>query len=216
MSIDYLMESEEEALRLELKTDASVVRAQAGSGRSEAGHAGSRYLLRCRGNHCHPCRYGFPGGHALGIDASPGRIQHARTKYARREPSLNAGTSGKTCPIWENSILCGSGLSWNTSGRSFDIVRNLASIVADGGILCLVDLDHNCLNHYGLSERLETALRASIAALEHIANFDPYAGRKLYSHLYRLGFSDIRFRRGPSSHLRSSCVTVMPSTGSRR
>jgi len=65
-----------------------------------------------------------------------------------------------------------------------------------GGILCLVDLDHNCLNHYGLSPRLEAALNAALKQMEEKGNFDPYAGRKLYSHLYRLGFADIRVEAG--------------------
>jgi hypothetical protein len=80
--------------------------------------------------------------------------------------------------------------------ESFDIVANAAALLKSGGILCLIDLDHNSLNHYGISERIEKAIVSIIAQVEEKGNFDPYAGRKLYSHLYRLGFRDIRVEAG--------------------
>jgi SAM-dependent methyltransferase len=197
MSMDYLMENEEEALRLELKTDESVVRSQA----ALAGlKPGMRVADICCGAGVTTAILGSmagPGGYALGVDASPGRIQHARTKYGEagslfecRDIREDLSDLGKFDFVWVRFVL----EYFRT--EAFDIVRNLGSLVADGGILCLIDLDHNCLNHYGLSDRLEKALKASIAALETTANFDPYAGRKLYSHLYRLGFADIRVDAG--------------------
>jgi hypothetical protein len=47
-----------------------------------------------------------------------------------------------------------------------------------------------------MSRRLEVALASAIHQLEERANFDPYAGRKLYSHLYRMGYRDIRVEAG--------------------
>ena len=193
MSTDYLMESEEEALRLELKTDAAVVHAQA----SLAGlKPGMRVADICCGAGVTTAILGgmaAPRGYALGIDASPGRIQHARTRYAQagalfecrdiREDLSDLGTFDF---VWVRFVL------EYFKAEAFDIVRNLRSLVADGGIMCLIDLDYNCMNHYGLSGRLENAIHASMGALEDTANFDPYAGRKLYSHLYRLGFSEIQ------------------------
>ncbi|OHD81673.1 MAG: methyltransferase type 11 [Spirochaetes bacterium RIFOXYC1_FULL_54_7] len=193
MSIDYLMESDEEALRLELKTDAAVVQAQA----TLAGlKPGMRVADICCGAGLTTAILGgmaSPGGHALGIDASSGRIQHARTRYGQagslfecRDIREDLSDLGKFDFVWVRFVL------EYFKAEAFDVVRNLGSIVADGGILCLIDLDHNSLNHYGLSDRLEKALRVSIAALEDTVNFDPYAGRKLYSHLYRLGYTDIQ------------------------
>jgi len=197
MSIDYLMESEEEALRLELKTDAAVVQAQA----SLAGlKPGMRVADICCGAGVTTAILGSmasPGGYALGIDASPGRIRHARTNYGQagalfecRDICGDLSDLGKFDFVWVRFVL------EYFKAEAFDIVQNLGSIVADGGILCLIDLDHNCLNHYGLSDRLEKALQVSIAALESTADFDPYAGRKLYSHLYRLGYTDIQVAAG--------------------
>jgi hypothetical protein len=58
--------------------------------------------------------------------------------------------------------------------------------------MCLVDLDHNCLSHYEIPQRLETALVAVMKILEEKANFDPFAGRKLYSYLFDLGYTYIK------------------------
>ena len=35
------------------------------------------------------------------------------------------------------------------------LVKHLTKSLKKGGILCLADLDHNCLNHYGHSKRLK-------------------------------------------------------------
>jgi len=71
------------------------------------------------------------------------------------------------------------------------MVTHISRLLNPGGILCLIDLDHNCLNHFGLSDRLERSLFAALKILEEQANFDPYVGRKLYSYLYDLGFQEI-------------------------
>jgi hypothetical protein len=50
------------------------------------------------------------------------------------------------------------------------------------------------MNHYGHQPRLESTIRDIISHLEQSANFDPYAGRKLYSHMYDLGLEEIQVR----------------------
>jgi hypothetical protein len=74
----------------------------------------------------------------------------------------------------------------------FQLVENIIKILKTGGILCLIDLDYNCLSHFGIPDRLERAIFAITEILEKKANFDPYAGRKLYSYLYDLGFEEIK------------------------
>ena len=55
----------------------------------------------------------------------------------------------------------------------------------------MIDLDHNCLSHYGIPERLDNTIHELMKVAEVKTNFDPYVGRKLYSYLYDLGCCDI-------------------------
>lgn len=188
----YLMENSEEIQRLERKTDASAVERCA----TRAGlRPGQRVIDVCCGAGVTTSvlsRLAGPQGRAVGVDLSAERLDHARATYG------NPTTSFELRDV--RTSLEGLGtfdFAWVRFAleyfrqESFDIVARLADVMAPGGIVCLVDLDHNCLNHWGLSPRLEAALTAAIRQVEARDNFDPYAGRKLYSHLQRLGFNDI-------------------------
>jgi ubiquinone/menaquinone biosynthesis C-methylase UbiE len=192
MSTPYLMENEEEIRRLELKTDAAVVERYA----TMAGlKPGMRVVDVCCGAGVTTSILGKltgPSGSALGVDFSPERIDHARTQYG------NKGTTFVRHDVRQSFSDLGSfDFAWVRFAleyfrqESSAIVAHLAEALNPGGILCLIDLDHNCLNHYGLSERLERGLSSVIHQVENEGNFDPYAGRKLYSHLYKLGFAGI-------------------------
>jgi hypothetical protein len=74
---------------------------------------------------------------------------------------------------------------------SFDIVKHISNYLKPGGTLCLIDLDHNCLNHYGIPERLEKTILDCAHLLKGKGDFDFWAGRKLYSFLYDLGYENI-------------------------
>ena len=56
---------------------------------------------------------------------------------------------------------------------------NITKILKPGGIMCLIDLDHNCLSHYGIPPRLQRTVNDIMFELQKKANFDPYAGRKI-------------------------------------
>jgi SAM-dependent methyltransferase len=190
--IDYLMESKDEVTRQELKTDC-------GSVESEALWAGIGPGMRVADICCGPGKTSAclsalvqPGGAVVGIDYSADRIAHAIEHYRGegvefkcrdiREPLDDLGTFDF---VWVRFVLeyCLS--------TSFELVSHLSRIVKPGGILCLIDLDHNCLSHYGIPPRLEKTLFALVRMSESKADFDPYAGRRLYSHLYRLGYKEI-------------------------
>ncbi len=199
MPIPYIMENAEETERLEMKTDSAVVAAQ-------AGRAGLLPGMRVADIGCGPGKTtsilgGIAGitGSAVGFDGSEERIEYARRRYGSA-PASDAGADVSFIRhdlrepieglppfdfVWVRFFL-----EYHRT-EAFNIVRNCASILKPGGILCLVDLDHNCMSHYGITPRLEKAVKAAISILEEKADFDPYAGRKLYSHLYRNGFSDI-------------------------
>jgi SAM-dependent methyltransferase len=189
----YMMEDEEEALRLDLKTDPAAVRRQ-------ARWAGIRPGMRVGDFGCGPGVTSYhlnrvvqPGGSVVGLDFAPGRIAYARERYAA--PGIEYAVADIRGPlerfgpfdvVWVRFVL-----EYYRS-TAFEIVRNVLSVLKPGGIICLADLDHNCLSHFAPPPRAERALYGVMAKLEAAADFDPYAGRKLYAHLYDLGLAEIR------------------------
>jgi len=189
---EYLMESDEEAFRQDIKTGIEVVERQA----LWAGiKPGMRVADICCGSGkttsvLHTLVH--PGGTVVGVDGSEKRIEYAKGHYSTEGIEFKCKDIRKSLDdlemfdfVWVRFVL------EFYRAQSFDIVKNISRIVKPGGILCLIDLDHNCLSHFGLSQKLERALFSAIKKVEEEANFDPYAGRKLYSHLYRLGYQDI-------------------------
>jgi len=189
----YLMESDEETSRLEIKTDGKAVKRQA----LWAGiKPGMRVADICCGSGKTTSallKVVQPGGTVVGVDCSEKRIQYAQEHYGVKGIEFKSKDIRRPLDdlgmfdfVWVRFVLefyCSS---------SFEMVKNMSSIVKPGGMLCLVDLDHNCLNHYGLSRKLEKTLFSLMKFVEKKADFDPYAGRKLYSHLYRLGYQDMK------------------------
>jgi len=189
---DYLMESEEEALRLDLKTDRWQVIRQArwagivpgmrvadlgcGSGKTTAA---LQELVQ-------------PDGQVVGVDISEKRCEFARRHYGHtgarferadvREPNPELGTFDA---LWVRFVL------EYYRAESAAIVSTIAALLKPGGLLCLLDLDNNCLCHHEMPPRLERAMNEVMGLLSSRANFDPYAGRRLYAHLYDLGFERI-------------------------
>jgi len=197
MKTSYLMENEDEVRRLEIKTDAAVVEGFA----TRAGLLpGMRVAdVFCGSGLTTAILAGLVGetGSAEGFDASAERIAYATANYGGKRTSFHLADARNTFPeqglfdfVWVRFAL------EYFRKESFDIVCNLSALLKEGGILCLIDLDHNCLNHFGMEGRMEKALESIMGQLEEKSNFDPYAGRKLYSHLYRLGFGDIRVEAG--------------------
>ncbi len=190
----YLMENLEETLRLEFKTDAERVKQQ-------ARWCGVRPGLRILDAGCGPGKTSSiihdllrQDGELLGIDYSEERIRHAKERYGGRE-----GIDFQVCDlkkpldhlglfdlVWVRFVL-----EYNLA-QGPDIIKNLTSCLKPGGTLCLLDLDHNCLNHYGMPAETEHTLFELMAVMEAHYNFDPYAGRKLYAYLYDAGYENIR------------------------
>ena len=197
-SNDYLMESEDEISRLTSKTDSKALKTQAQWAGVESG-------MRVADVGCGPGltttllgEIVRPGGEVVGIDQSASRIAHAQQQYTSagirfvcRDITAGLQDLGEFDFVWVRFIL------EYFRSNSIEIVKNISSIVQPGGILCLADLDYNCLNYYGISPRLERAIHKAVRTLEEEANFDPFAGRKLYSYLYNLGFQDIKVNLYP-------------------
>jgi ubiquinone/menaquinone biosynthesis C-methylase UbiE len=189
---DYIMESDEESLRLDLKTDPDILKKQ-------ALWAGLKPGMRVADLGCGSGKTTFylnelvqPKGAAVGFDISPQRIEYAQTHY------LTESTQYVMCDIREPiDHLEEFDFIWmrfvleHYRKNSFEIVKNIASLLKPGGILCLADLDYNCLTHFGLPPKLEQTLFDIMEKVAKYGNFDPYAGRKLYAYLYDLKFEQL-------------------------
>jgi SAM-dependent methyltransferase len=188
----YLMESDEEILRLEMKTDRVSIRRQ-------ALWAGIRPGMRVVDIGCGTGKTTFclfelvhPGGRAVGLDVSRKRVGYAEAHYSA--PGIEFSRRDMCGPLDDLGLFDFAWVRYMLEyyrEQSFSIVRNVSRLLEPGGILCLIDLDYNCMNHYGLSPRLERAIHGIMDALQQNRDFDPYAGRRLYSYLYDLHYEEI-------------------------
>jgi len=191
---DYFMENEAESLRLEVKTRPDAVKKQ-------ALWCGIKPGLRVLDAGCGPGKVTSilhemiqPGGTILGVDYSEKRIDHAKKHYGEKsgidfqlhDLRDHPEGVGQFDLIWVRFVL-----EYNLL-ESPEIVRNLTACLKPDGYLCLLDLDHNCVSHYQLPNKMEKVLFEIMARLQQEYNFDPYSGRKLYSYLYELDCQNIQ------------------------
>ena len=188
----YLMDSENETLRLDLKTDGKTVEKQAMWAGIKSGMRVADLGFGSGKTTHYLHKLVQPNGEVVGVDIVEARIKYAKKHYSKkgieylcRDISEPLEDLGMFDFIWVRFVL-----EYHRS-KSFDIVKNISQILKPGGILCLIDLDYNCLNHFGLSKRLERTIYGLTKALEKNTDFDPYVGIKLYSYLYDLGYQDI-------------------------
>ncbi len=189
----YFMENEEEIKRLDIKTDPNEVKEQAlwcGIG------PGTRILdVGCGPGKTTSLFHALiqPGGEAVGVDISESRINHARSFYSEksgidfqiRDIRLSMTDLGQFDFIWVRFVL----EFYRTS--ALDIIKNISANLKPGGYMCLIDLDYNCLSHWEMPPAMEAIIMKVMLYMEDKYNFDLYAGRKLYTHLYDLKFEDI-------------------------
>ena len=152
-----------------------------------------------------------PAGETVGIDFSLARIEYAREHYSRpglrfqcrdiREPLADLGHFDF---VWVRFVL-----EYYQAG-SFDLIRNFIDLLAPGGILCLIDLDCNGLNHHEMPDRLATTINELM--------LDP-AGKSRFRSLCRPQtlFLSLRpwFRGDPSGSNRPPC-DLRGTAGKRR
>ena len=191
----YFMESEEESLRLDLKTDPGPVEEQA---RWAGAVPGMRVVdLGCgAGKTSHILnRLVQPGGEVVGIDHSQQRLDYAMEHYAESGISYVLGDArGSLSDLGRFDLVWIRFLLEYYEHLSCAIAKNAYQLLNPGGTICLLDLDHNCLGYFGGSERLERTMRNMVLAMQRQYGFDPFVGRKLYSYLYDLGCVDIEVR----------------------
>ncbi|MEE4114154.1 MAG: class I SAM-dependent methyltransferase [Desulfobacteraceae bacterium] len=194
----YLMESDTEIERLEMKTRGEDVVDQARWAGIAPGQRVADIGCGSGKTSFHLLELVQPGGEVVGIDGSVERIAYARENY--KHPNLSFVCRDFLDPL---SDLGGFDFIWIRfileyyRNESAAIVQRAYEVLNPGGILCLIDLDHNCLSHHELPPRLAQAIMAAMNCLEQQQNFDPFAGRKLYTRLYDLGMSEIQVDMRP-------------------
>ena len=197
----YLMENAEEAKRLELKTDkAAVIRQAAWAGIGP----GMRVLdVGCGTGITTEALAELVGetGQVTGLDFSQERLTIAREQcssnrvdYVHHDILSPYYASEPYDAVWSRFFL-----EYFRKDQRHIVMNSVASL-RPGGIACLADLDNNSLSHCGLSDRLQQTFEDIVGRLERDFDFDPYAGRRLYGHLYSLGFQDIACK-GEMHHL---------------
>jgi SAM-dependent methyltransferase len=188
----YFMESEEETARLDIKTDVAAVLAQ-------AVWAGLHPGMSVADVGCGPGKTSAalldavrPGGRVVGIDGSAERLEFARQNYGTDDLTFhqfnaldNLDELGTFDFVW-----CRFLLEYHRE-RADRLYANLDRLVRPGGILCLIDLDYNCMTHFGLPARLETTIHRIIRSLERDSDFDPFAGRRIYTKLFDMGYTEL-------------------------
>jgi SAM-dependent methyltransferase len=189
----YLMENSEEEKRLDIKTDPDAVKEQA----LWFGIAsGARVLdVGCGPGKTTALLHDLiqPNGEAVGVDIANTRILHAKKYYGER-PGIDFQVRDIRLPmkdlgqfdfIWVRFIL------EYYRKDAIDIIKNISANLKPGGCMCLLDLDYNCLSHWEMPQAMEGILNKTMLYMQEYFNFDLYAGRKLYAHLYDLGFEYI-------------------------
>lgn len=134
-----------------------------------------------------------PDGLAVGVDRSAERIAHACHNYASSRVAFHQRNFfDSLTDLGEFDFVWMRFIAEYFLAESAQLIRHVAASVKPGGILCLADLDHNCLNHSGHSERLERTFRKIAECQMRNNNFDPYVGRSLPTRMHQLGFEQIR------------------------
>jgi len=189
----YLMENPDEAIRLDIKTDPDAVRKQA----LLCGiRAGARVLdAGCGSGKTTAVLHDMiqPGGTIVGVDFAQERITFAQEKYGGK-PGIEFRVMDLREPLDElgqfDFVWMRFVLEHYREGAQ-DIITTVADSLLPEGILCLLDLDYNCLSHYPIRQEMERVLQMLMNKMMYSYNFDPYVGRKLYTYLYDQGFRDI-------------------------
>ena len=193
MRIEYLMESKSEGNRLEEKGSAQPVRdqlnllgLQAGMHVLDAGSgtgAAARVIADMVG----------PEGNVVALDFSGDRLRYGaeiacrtgcrRVRFVQGELARAPLRSGTFDIVW-----CRFVLEYLRAPKV--VIGELVNLLKPGGKLAVLDIDNNGLIHYPLPPEVERGLRTVIGGLS--GSFDPFAGRKLYSHFRKAGMEQIK------------------------
>jgi ubiquinone/menaquinone biosynthesis C-methylase UbiE len=197
-SSKYLMESHSESERLEAKTDAEVTRqhlTMTGLGHGmrclDAG-AGTGAVARVM------AELVGANGEAVAVDGSRERMDYGRER-AQQDSLKNIRFVTSDLYALPDDIgqfdYAWSRFVFEYLAEPDRVLAQLCRVVKPGGKVVVGDLDGNAIFHYPMSDELTRGLDSLMVALA--GQFDPYAGRKLFSRFKRANLCDIRVHMLP-------------------
>lgn len=135
-----------------------------------------------------------PSGHATGVDFSEDRLQEAQERYGSNTVDFVCHDIRQPykAPLPYDFVWVRFLLEYFREEQQ-EIAANCLASLKIGGIACLADSDNNSMAHYGpyYTDRVQTTVQDIMSRVTQQFNFDPYAGRRLYGHLYALEFANI-------------------------
>jgi len=194
----YLMESAQEAARLEAKTSLEDARAQLdlvglqpGARALDVG-TGSGAAARVM------AELVTPSGQVIAIDASPARVEAARALAGADSPphlTFQVGDIFHLPPSCRDADLVWCRFVFEYLTRQAEALASLARAARPGGKVVVADIDGFGLYHDNLPATLAADLQRVHGALE--GRFDPHAGRRLFGLFHRQGLQEIRVHMLP-------------------
>ena len=194
IQMQYLMESKQEAERLDLKTNREEAYKQLGDlGLNRL--SGSPHIVDAG------CGSGaaskvmaeialeeYAHFHFSLLDISEERLDEAKKKlkYDPKRAIFNfVPCHLESIPLKSNSVdFLFSRFVFEYLKDPEIVFKEFIRILKPGGKLAIGDLDYNMMTHYPLDAELEHQLKEILFVLSDMKLFDPYAGRRLYYYFY--------------------------------
>lgn len=195
--MSYLMESKDEAQRLLAQEEADLARERfLAAGLKSGDHA---LDAGCGPGGVAAAMADVVGaeGSVLGIDLSAERLAAAQSFVVSR-PQLRFQTGNVLHTgleprrfdfVWSQFVL-------QYLPQPGDALSELMRVTRQGGTVCVSEVDGAGLWSHPISPRVEQGLIKLQAALA-TTGFDPYSGRKMFSHFRRAGLENVRVRVSP-------------------
>ncbi|MCU0822010.1 MAG: class I SAM-dependent methyltransferase [Spirochaetes bacterium] len=186
------MKDRDQIKRLDIKTDPAAIKERA---RSCGIGPGARVLdVGCVSGKVSSILHELvqPDGEIVGIDQSPERIKYAAENFGNKGIDFKVmNILGPLDELGEFDFVWVQFFLEFFRAEAPEIIKKLSSCLKPNGYLCLLDLDNNCLCHYGFPEQINTVITKIIESSARNHNFDPFIGRKLYTYIYDAGYRDI-------------------------